>query len=108
MGSGNIMIEVERKGNNIEISVLDNGVGMNEKELEKIQVLLNGDEPGIKNEYNWQSIGLKNVHDRIRCLYGDAYGIEVTSTPGMGTCVHIVMPFQKEEGTGKDENDISG
>lgn len=94
---GNIMIEIAARGDNLEISVMDNGVGMEKKQLDRLYALLQGDEPGIKNEYNWQSIGLKNVHDRIRFLYGEDYGIEITSTPGVGTIVKVVMPLQSEE-----------
>ena len=94
-GSGSIMIESLVKEEVLEISVMDNGVGMDEEALLKIHNLLNGDEPGVKNEYNWQSIGLKNVHDRIRYLYGEPYGIEITSTKGVGTMTRIVMPLKK-------------
>ena len=63
---------------------MDNGAGMDETALKRLEDLLAGQEPGIKNEYNWQSIGLKNVHDRIRFLYGEEYGIRITSTAGVG------------------------
>ena len=92
-GSGHVMIEADHVENRMEISVMDNGVGMSTGELEQLKLLLEGSEPGIKNEHNWQSIGLKNVHDRIRYLHGEAYGIEITSTPGVGTMVRIVMPW---------------
>lgn len=98
-GKGNVMIEAEHTEERLEITVMDNGVGMNAEELMRLKQLLEGNEPGIKNEHNWQSIGLKNVHDRIRYLYGEAYGIEVTSTPGVGTMVRILMPW-KEGGDG--------
>ena len=52
---------------------------------------------GLKNKYNWQSIGLKNVHDRIRFLYGESYGIRITSTEGVGTIVQAVMPVRRLE-----------
>lgn len=84
----------------LEITVMDNGAGMSEEERQRILKLLAGDEIGIKNEYNWQSIGMKNVHDRIRYLYGEAYGIQVTSTPGVGTMVRILMPFIETNGNG--------
>ena len=100
-GKGSIMIETAVNGEQFEISVMDNGVGMDEEALTKIMRLFESDEPGIKNEYNWQSIGLKNVHDRIRFLYGEAYGIRITSTPGVGTMVRILLPLR--EITKKDE-----
>jgi len=98
-GKGSISISAEQKEEDLEISVMDNGAGMDETTLEKLSALLSGTEPGIKNEYNWQSIGLKNVHDRIRYLYGEKYGIKVTSTPGVGTIVTIVLPCMKTEDT---------
>ncbi len=97
-GTGHVMIEAERVEDRLEISVMDNGVGMNEEALEKLKDILDGDEIGIKNQHNWQSIGLKNVHDRIRYLYGEQYGIAVTSTPAVGTMVRILIPW-KEDGS---------
>ncbi len=95
-GKGKIMIEAVRNGDCLEISVMDNGVGMNAGELSRLKELLAGEEPGIKNEYNWQSIGLKNVHDRIRYLYGAEYGVQVTSTAGIGTIMQIFLPCQSD------------
>ena len=94
-GKGCIMVETAVNGEQFELSVMDNGVGMDEEALSKIMELFEGDEPGIKNEYNWQSIGLKNVHDRIRFLYGEEYGIQITSTPAVGTMVRILLPLNK-------------
>lgn len=96
-GRGSIMIEAEEKEGILILSVMDNGIGMNNEMLEKQRELLNGDQPGIKNEYNWQSIGLKNVHDRIRFLYGEQYGIKITSTAGIGTIVQAMMPVRRGE-----------
>ncbi|MGN1142374.1 MAG: sensor histidine kinase [Oliverpabstia sp.] len=97
-GKGSIMIEARIHDGILEISVMDSGVGMDETALEKIHRLLEGNEPGIKNEYNWQSIGLKNVHDRMRYLYGEQYGIRVTSTLKVGTMVRLLIPVNNGEG----------
>lgn len=94
-GRGSIMIEAVKAEERLEISVMDNGVGMDRAALTRLEELLVSDEPGIKNEYNWQSIGLKNVHDRIRFLYGESYGIRVTSTAGVGTMVQVLLPWQE-------------
>ncbi|MCR5715404.1 MAG: sensor histidine kinase, partial [Lachnospiraceae bacterium] len=71
----------------LEITILDNGVGMDAQALQKLHELLQGDAPGVKNEYNWQSIGMKNVQDRLRYLYGEEYGLQIASTEGIGTSV---------------------
>lgn len=109
-GSGSIMIEAHRKEDNLEITVMDNGVGMDQDSIEKILKLLEGDAPGIKNQYNWQSIGLKNVHDRIRYLYGENHGIQITSTVGVGTMISVTLPWNvTEEGENShDQDDIGG
>lgn len=104
-GKGCIMIETAIHEDQFEISVMDNGVGMNEEEIAKILRLFESDEPGIKNEYNWQSIGLKNVHDRIRFLYGEEFGIRITSTLAVGTMVRILLPLQKVAEKNGDESE---
>ncbi|MDE7323665.1 MAG: histidine kinase [Lachnospiraceae bacterium] len=91
-GSGCIMIEAYVEDKVLHINVMDNGVGMDEEAVGRLYGIMNGTNPGIKSAYNWQSIGLKNVNDRIKYLYGETYGIEITSTVGIGTNVHIIMP----------------
>ena len=105
-GSGSIRIDAEQTEDVFAVSVLDNGIGMEETTLKKLCELLEGDEIGVKNEHTWQSVGLKNVHDRIRYLYGDKYGLEITSTQGVGTMVRILMPVQEKVEGGYDTNDL--
>lgn len=71
----------ERLDNTVTLTVMDNGVGMDEDALNKLYTLLDSDQPGHKENYEWASIGLKNVHDRLRYLYGSDYGITLYSTP---------------------------
>lgn len=107
-GTGSISVETQIAGEDLEISVMDNGIGMDQRALDQIQELLQGDDPGIKNEYNWQSIGMKNIHDRLKYLYGENYGIQVTSTPHVGTIVCVRMPvIWREQYEKKVENDHS-
>ncbi|MBN2221554.1 MAG: sensor histidine kinase, partial [Vallitaleaceae bacterium] len=81
----------------IEITVMDNGIGMSKEQLEVVRNLLESDESGIRNEETWHSIGMKNVHDRIRHLYGKAYGIELTGSEGIGTSVKIRIPYEERQ-----------
>ena len=71
---------------------MDNGVGMDENHLKQLNKNLESNEMGVKNAYNWQSIGVKNVHDRIRYIYGEGYGVEITSSQSVGTMVQIFFP----------------
>ena len=44
------------------------------------------------------SVGVLNVHERIRLYYGKEYGLTFESTRGAGTEVEIHIPYEKGEG----------
>lgn len=70
------------------ISVEDNGVGMSEKELEELALLMKKDH--INPEVS--SIGLNNIYHRIQLFYGEDYGITIDSKQGYGTKVTLFLP----------------
>jgi len=90
---GEIEISIARNGDVLEICVIDTGVGIEEEKCRDI----NSD---LKNNENkvLRSIGLKNVNDRIKLMYGDDYGISIESIYGKYTEVLITMPFIAKEG----------
>ena len=77
----------------------DNGKGMEEEELERLRESMErtGTEEG--------SIGLANVHQRIRLFYGEEYGLRVSSRADFGTEVEISLPvrYQSENMEGSRE-----
>ncbi len=91
-GKGSIAVDVIEEGSSIEISVLDTGIGMDSESLRALTDLLEGDSIGIKDEYAWKSIGLKNVYDRIKLLFGSDYGLSIDSEKGVGTVISIRLP----------------
>lgn len=104
-GPGHIQLGAERVEDKIVLTVMDNGVGMSSEEVDRIYALLDSDQPGEKKDYEWGSIGLKNVHDRLRYLYGTEYGISLFSTPGVGTVIHVTIPGDLQNLEGKEHND---
>ena len=52
-------------------------------------------ESSEKHEH-FTSIGIQNVNDRIKFLYGDDFGVTITSELDKGTTVRVVIPAQKE------------
>ena len=67
-------------GDQIEIIVSDNGVGMSEETAEQ---MLTESSKGY---------GVKNVNERIKHFYGEEYGITVKSVMGEGTEIIILIP----------------
>lgn len=97
-----IDITAERDIDAIHIIIRDNGQGMTEEKVALLkEQLRSGD------VYRQEcSIGIVNVHERIRRMYGDKYGIEIISQQNKGTIVVIRIPDRREEKT--DECIISG
>lgn len=92
-GPGLISLWVSRDRDEVCIEVMDNGVGMGSEEAHAV---LSGKRKGG----SFSGIGIRNVQDRIRALYGEKYGLSVENEEGMGTVVVIRLPFQKEEDNG--------
>lgn len=101
-GMGKIRIAVEMDGT-ARISVMNNGQGMTEDELASLVKRLESDEIGVRDEYNWKSIGLKNVYDRVRLIYGDGYGLDIDSIEDVGTIVTITVPEKRYEEMNDDK-----
>lgn len=84
---GNILVTGSLCGDEIRFTVEDNGVGMEEEELHKLQEEIK--KPCKETE---KGFGLANVNERIRMNFGTEYGMQITSVRGKGTRVEIVIP----------------
>lgn len=89
-----IRIEAERAGRDMTIVVSDTGTGIPETKLQEIRSSLEADETGSVSARS-ESIGIPNVHRRIRLNFGLEYGISILSTEGSGTRVSIRVPILK-------------
>ncbi len=83
-----ITITVKLEEEYLLILVSDNGEGMSEEELKRAQ------ETGF---------AITNVHRRIQMIYGDPYGVTITSLPGEGTKVFIKLGLFSQSFSG-DKN----
>ena len=77
VGGGRITIKTALKSNRMVIEVVDDGLGMSEERLE--QAFGGG-------------IGLSNVNERLRTIYGASCTLKLTSEPGRGTAVSVEIP----------------
>jgi len=88
--NGSIHVFVNEQNNNLVCEIIDNGIGITNEDMRKIFGKSSG-----KHD-NFTSIGVNNVNDRIKLIYGDEYGITITSELNKGTNVRVVIPAQKE------------
>ena len=80
---GEIIISVKPDGDDILMTVSDNGVGMTAEQVEGLLKKERSDSSGI---------GIKNVSDRIKIYFGDNYGVKVESEPDVGTKITVRIP----------------
>jgi two-component system LytT family sensor kinase len=94
-GPGHLVITAEDGGSEAWISVEDDGAGMDPSYLART-LAGETEEPASEElaakRRREPGIGLRNVDERLRQVYGDAYGLVVETAPGAGTKVRVRVP----------------
>jgi two-component system LytT family sensor kinase len=75
---GTVRLRARRAENRLQVAVEDDGVGI---AAEKLATLLE------------QGIGVSNVTERLKVLFGANYSMRIESNPGQGTRIEIEMPL---------------
>ena len=83
---GEIHVKGVKQGEDIYLTITDNGLGMPEETVRQLLV----DESRVHK--NGSGVGLINVHKRIQLRFGEAYGLIIRSEPDEGTAVTIHLP----------------
>ncbi|MBE0573815.1 histidine kinase [Candidatus Dojkabacteria bacterium] len=95
-GKGKVKVSAEKVDGTLVIKVIDDGVGLSQERVQHINDILKRSVADDKDQYS-QSIGIKNVHDRIQLAYGKQYGVKISSRLNMGTLVEITVPLEEDE-----------
>ena len=74
---GQISIRTSLSDGRLAIEVEDNGAGIPEERMPQVYV---------------DGIGISNVHERLRVLYGNDFRLQITSRQGAGTLIRIEIP----------------
>lgn len=94
MGEGKLTVHFACTQKRLLIRISDNGVGMDEQTLRKLNERLGKNALGVQDEEKRKGgLALVNVDHRIRLLFGDAYGLHIFSVPGCGTDVEVTIPI---------------
>jgi len=80
---GTVHILITKDKGEILVKVKDNGVGIDPEKLNRVLT------PGYGSG---NGVGMSNVHERLKGLYGEEYGLQVKSEPGKGTEVSFRVP----------------
>lgn len=88
-GGGKISIRIGLRDNMLRISVCDNGNGIPQEQLDNLNRYIR--EASEKEE----SIGLRNVYQRLKLMYDGRAGMEIESKEGEYTRVIILIPAEE-------------
>lgn len=98
IGQGHLKIRVTAARGNMIIKISDDGMGIEPNKLralnDKLRVL-SLDDVNPKTSAKG-GIAIVNVNNRIKLLFGEAYGVYIYSQPGVGTDVEITLPVVTE------------
>lgn len=95
-GERNLNIEAYCTGKKLIVKVEDNGVGMSFDKLRTINdAMCSG--VSIGDNGRGTQLGIVNVNERLRLLYGEEFGLRIFSCPKVGTTIEIVLPIIIEE-----------
>ena len=89
-GMGRIYVIGRSEGEDSLLQVTDDGVGMPPERLAELsRAMEQGERVGF---------GLSTVHERVRLFFGAPYGLSISSKPGVGTTISVLIPkhFEKE------------
>lgn len=88
--TGFVHVFINEQYGDLICEIIDNGVGIAKKDIENLF------SKSSNNQEHFNSIGINNVNDRIKLLYGNKYGVSISSELNQGTTVKVIIPTQKE------------
>lgn len=107
--NGVIRLKVFHDEEKIYFEVRNTAKKMSEKDMARIQAILDGDESQLpKTTGRHTSIGIRNVNQRIRLVYGEEYGLTITQNDDLETISTITIPYNagEEEKTLKERTEV--
>lgn len=92
-GSANITVAIHHTQSEMQITITDNGLGMDAGRLQALREALW--ETSVEPTSAEASVGLLNIARRIRLKFGNDYGLTIESAEGEGTCVTLHLPAKE-------------
>ncbi len=99
---GEIFISIQEQKGWIRILIRDNGVGMDQKALDKVMRFEKTREAGFTH-----SIGISNINERLKLMYKEEYRLRMNSNPDKGMTVELMLPLEFGRKERMDEKGIT-
>ncbi|WP_274424896.1 sensor histidine kinase [Chelativorans sp. YIM 93263] len=99
--SGAVTISARRRGERLDFTVSDTGIGISAEDLERIGTPFTQVQNDYTRQYDGAGLGLALVKGLLERMGG---GIAIESTPGCGTRVHVSLPAGQMDGEGEEKS----
>ncbi|MDD3206056.1 MAG: histidine kinase [Lachnospiraceae bacterium] len=95
--SGIITIHVHHDKIYTYLDVINTGKEISEEKIKKIQQILEDESMIPERNGKHTSIGVRNVNSRIKLVYGDEYGLQISLLPDKRFLSRILIPYRNTE-----------
>jgi len=95
--NGTIQIKVYKDGENAILQIINTGKNMTQEAIDRVENILNGSYVQSSEEGDaHESLGIHNVNERIKLIYGDDYGLTIKPISEGETASTIILPLVSE------------
>lgn len=93
--SGTIQIKIYQEEKNVILQIINTGKNMTPEDMVRVDKILNGKyEHNEGNDSTHESMGIHNVNERIKLIYGEEYGLTIKPIGEGETASTITLPLE--------------
>ncbi|MGB8451634.1 MAG: histidine kinase [Anaerocolumna sp.] len=93
--SGTIKLKIYKGNGNVILQVINSGKIMTEGDVDRVKEILEGKAGSITTGKGKHiSLGIRNVNERIKLIYGEEYGLTILPYEEVDTVSTITIPFE--------------
>ncbi|NLK27290.1 MAG: histidine kinase [Clostridiales bacterium] len=94
--SGMIKIKVFREADQVILQIINTGKEMTQEDIHRVEDIIQGKYPSAETgSDSHKSMGIHNVNERIRLIYGENYGLVIKPYREGETASTITLPIMK-------------
>lgn len=103
--SGMIKINIYKSERSAILQIINSGKDMTPNDLERVEKILNGTyEQNPEERANHEAMGIHNVNERIKLLYGEEFGLTIRPIGEGETASTITIPLDYDSNSERDIN----
>ena len=96
--SGTIQIKIFKEEKNVYLQIINSGKSLTKDDLLRIEEILNGSYEVTESEKSsHKSMGIRNVNERIKLIYGEEYRLTIKPLQEGETASTITVPYERAE-----------